>query len=47
MENEAFELKSMTRIEPISNLELSMVMADTYDYLKPVGSVAIRRSESN
>jgi len=41
LENQAFELKSMSRIEAISNVELSMVQAETYDYLRQ-GSVAVR-----
>ncbi|HLD27638.1 MAG TPA: hypothetical protein VJB39_02195 [Patescibacteria group bacterium] len=31
------ELQSMRRIESISNLELSMVQAETYDYVLPAG----------
>jgi cell division protein FtsL len=31
------ELQAMQRIEAISNLELSMVQAETYDYILPSG----------
>jgi len=44
LENEANNLSSMTRIEAISNGELSMVQAETYDYLEPTGAVAVKGS---
>jgi len=33
LSNQATQLQSMTRIEEISNMELSMVSAETYDYV--------------
>ncbi|MBU1131377.1 hypothetical protein KJ840_04545 [Patescibacteria group bacterium] len=35
LQSQATALQSMTRIEEISNLQLSMVMADNFDYLLP------------
>ena len=41
-ENLALSLKSMSRIEEISNTQLSMVKADTYSYLDADGKVAVK-----
>ncbi len=35
LENQATQLQSMQRIESISSLELSMVQAETYEYILP------------
>lgn len=42
LENVATQLQSMTRVEAISNGELSMVQAATYEYLEPLGAVAVK-----
>ena len=41
LENVATQLQSMQRIEAISSLELSMVRAETYNYILPA-EVAVR-----
>lgn len=35
LQTQATQLQSMTRIEEISNLQLSMVKADSFDYVLP------------
>ncbi|HLC64067.1 MAG TPA: hypothetical protein VJK25_01800 [Patescibacteria group bacterium] len=44
LENQATQLQAMQRIESISSLELSMVQAETYDYILPnEEAVAVRQ----